>query len=129
MGIGGTLIVRGDEDPGRPAPTVVARAALEPLPEKRAAGVAEVIDTTQGRSLSVDVTGLTATSGYYEVWLLDADATRLVSIGLLGSGQGSYVLPADLDLGDFPVVDISLEPFDGDPAHSTDSVVRGRLQG
>ena len=129
VGIGGTLIVRGDEDPGQPAPTVVARAALEPLPDKRAAGVAKVIETTQGRSLSVDVTGLTATSGYYEVWLLDADAKRLVSIGLLGSGQGSYALPADLDLGDFPVVDISLEPFDGDPAHSTDSVVRGRLQG
>jgi hypothetical protein len=26
------------------------------------------------------------------------------------------------------VVDVSLEPFDGDPAHSGDSVVRGTLQ-
>jgi len=129
VGIGGTLMISDENTSDRPGATVVARADLEPLPDKRAAGVAQVIETTQGRSLSVEVTGLTATSGYYEVWLLDADAKRLVSIGLLGSGEGSFVLPADLDLGDFPVVDISLEPFDGDPAHSTDSVVRGLLQG
>ena len=28
----------------------------------------------------------------------------------------------------FPVVDISLEQFDGDVTHSTDSVVRGVLE-
>jgi hypothetical protein len=29
--------------------------------------------------------------------------------------------------GEFPVVDISIEPFGGDPSHSGDSVVRGTL--
>lgn len=30
-------------------------------------------------------------------------------------------------LADFPLVDISIEAIDGDPAHSTQSVLRGRL--
>jgi hypothetical protein len=30
-------------------------------------------------------------------------------------------------LGDNPEVDVSLEPDDGDPAHSGDSVLRGQL--
>jgi hypothetical protein len=33
-----------------------------------------------------------------------------------------------LDLRDYPVVDISREPLDGDPAHSADSISRGELQ-
>ena len=36
-------------------------------------------------------------------------------------------LPAGISLADYPVVDISAEPYDGDPTHSTDSVVRGTL--
>ena len=37
------------------------------------------------------------------------------------------MLPAQVDVGEFPVVDVSIEPADGDPAHSGDSVVRGTL--
>jgi anti-sigma-K factor RskA len=81
------------------------------------------------RDLTVEVAGLTAaTNTFYEVWLLAPDASRLVSLGLLQPGQAAtFELPADLDLAEYPVVDVSLEPMDGDPAHSSDSVVRGTL--
>ena len=36
-------------------------------------------------------------------------------------------LPAGMDMQAFPVVDISVEQFDGDVTHSADSVVRGTL--
>jgi hypothetical protein len=39
----------------------------------------------------------------------------------------SVTLPADLDLGRFDVVDVSREPLDGNPGHSSDSVLRGTL--
>ena len=79
------------------------------------------------RVLVLDVSGLSQGDGVYEVWLLDSDAKRLVSLGLLDGSTGRFVLPPEVDVSDFPVVDVSIEPVDGDPAHSGDSVVRGIL--
>jgi len=30
-------------------------------------------------------------------------------------------------VADYPLVDISIEPYDGNPTHSGDSIVRGQL--
>jgi hypothetical protein len=79
------------------------------------------------RVLEVDVSDLTKGDGFYEVWLLDANAQRLVSLGLLEGDTGRFPLPDQVDVSEFPVVDVSIEPVDGDPAHSGDSVVRGTL--
>lgn len=107
--------------------TVVAEVRLEALPGWSASGDAQVEEDAQGRrTLVVRVTGADA-EGFREVWLLDAGATRLVSLGLLDGDEGRFALPTDLDLAEFPVVDVSAEPFDGDPAHSGDSIVRGEL--
>jgi anti-sigma-K factor RskA len=61
------------------------------------------------------------------VWLLDSEAQRLVSLGLLEGDEGRFPLPEQVDVGEYPVVDVSIEPTDGDPAHSGNSVVRGTL--
>ncbi len=109
-------------------PEIVASVALEPLAEYSAAGTAsvEVVDGTE--MLAVDVTGLPATDGYFEVWLLAPDASSMIALGTLGPGETATLpLPAGISLADYPVVDISAEPYDGDPTHSTDSVVRGTL--
>ena len=62
------------------------------------------------------------------MWLLGADGKRLVSLGLLDGTTARFPLPPEVDLSQFPVVDVSLEPADGNPAHSGDSIVRGTLQ-
>jgi hypothetical protein len=36
-------------------------------------------------------------------------------------------VPAGIDTGEYDLVDISEEPYDGDPTHSGDSIVRGQL--
>jgi hypothetical protein len=68
---------------------------------------------------------------YLEVWLLDPDGTRLVSLGGLtradGSYQGTFTVPAGLPFGEFNTVDVSVERWDGDPGHSKQSVLRGSL--
>jgi len=62
------------------------------------------------------------------VWMLAPDASSMISVGVLGSGeQNVFPLPADMELARFPVVDISVEKYDGDVSHSADSVVRGQL--
>jgi len=109
-------------------PEVVASVALEPLADYSTTGMAtvEVVDGTE--MLAVDVSGLPATDGYFEVWLLAPDASSMIALGTLGAGESTVLpLPPGVSLADYPVVDISAEPYDGDPAHSTDSVVRGTL--
>lgn len=112
-----------------PATTVVEQAALEALPGwTGAAGTAVVEESADGtRTLVVDVSGADPGDGVREVWLIDTEVTRLISLGLLTGTSGSFVLPDGVDLTEFPVVDVSEEPLDGDPAHSGDSVVRGVL--
>jgi hypothetical protein len=61
------------------------------------------------------------------VWLIDRDVTRLVSLGVLTGSEGRFAVPPSLDLTEFPVVDVSDEPLDGDPAHSGRSIIRGLL--
>jgi Anti-sigma-K factor rskA len=63
------------------------------------------------------------------VWVFDGK-TRILAIGVLRSDQqGTFPLPATLDLHTFHVVDISAEPYDGDQTHSAQSVLRGSLDG
>jgi anti-sigma-K factor RskA len=65
---------------------------------------------------------------YYEVWLIDPDVVGMVPLGVVRPGSQTVELPADLDIGDFPIVDVSVEPLDGDPTHSGVSVARGVLE-
>ena len=65
--------------------------------------------------------------GFVEVWLLDAETGGMVSLGVLDGDHGSWAVPADLDLSAYDQVDVSREPYDGDPAHSQVSLARGRL--
>ena len=109
-------------------PPVLASAVLDPLNVPDAEGTAKLTGAGADRTLTVDVTGLPVTDGFYEVWLLNSAADKLISLGTLGADDvGSFPVPGDLDVADFPVVDVSREPLDGDPSHSTDSVVRGTL--
>lgn len=109
--------------------TVVAAAALEPLAGSTARGSVQVVSTGSGDKVAVDVSGLAKPDGFYEVWLLDAEGTKLIALGVLdGTDKGEFAMPPGVSMADFPVVDVSLEPSDGDPGHSKKSLVRGTLQ-
>jgi hypothetical protein len=61
------------------------------------------------------------------VWLLQPDVSGLVPLGVVHQGTNVVPLPTGIDLSAYPVVDVSVEPLDGDPAHSGVSVARGSL--
>ncbi|MEZ5116815.1 MAG: anti-sigma factor [Candidatus Nanopelagicales bacterium] len=131
LGIGGASagdpVAGGASTSAAPA-VVVASASLEPLPGSPAHGEAVVERDGNAETVRVDVTGLPAADGFYEVWLLSADAQRMIALGTLAPGvAATFSLPAGLSLDDFPVVDVSLEGWEGDPGHSGDSLVRGTL--
>lgn len=108
----------------------VGSTRLTPLVDGGAgAGEATLQEDGSDLSLRVEADGLPSPSGgWYEVWLLADAGDGAVALGTLpAGGDGRLVLPAGIDLADYPVVDVSLEPADGDPAHSGTSVLRGSL--
>ncbi|WP_448809566.1 anti-sigma factor [Agromyces bauzanensis] len=111
-----------------PPETVLARAALEPFPGWEASGEALVEEDADGiRSIVVDVESPVPSGSVREVWLIRSDASGLVSLGLLDGASGRFTIPSGIDLAEYPIVDVSAEPLDGQPAHSGDSIVRGEL--
>lgn len=125
VGVGGTATVMSLTG-GEPEPPILARAELDPLPGYRTSGTAAVHDVDGRQVLSVDLPDTDA-NGFLEVWLLDAEAERLVSLGVLVGPDGVFDIPPGLDLDEFSIVDVSDEAYDGDPGHGGDSVVRGSL--
>ena len=110
----------------REEPTLVASAALAPL-GPTGSGNAELVEVDGDLQLQVDTSNLDAGDGFLELWVIDPDVTKLVSLGPLRA-DGRYDLPPGLDPEEFPVVDVSVEPIDGDPTHSGDSLLRGQLE-
>jgi hypothetical protein len=113
---------------GAPAP--VAEALLEPFPDHpEARGTAVLEESADGeRTVRVRLDAATAADSYREVWLITLDASSLISLGVLSDDEQSFVVPSGINTSDYALVDVSVEPLDGDPAHSGDSIVRGELR-
>ena len=121
----GAVVVLNDSDGVEAVETI----PLDPLDDNDATGQAEVLVRDDGsRALEVQLTAPALDDGFYEVWLIEPSIVDMVSLGIARSGTQTFELPADLDLGEFPVVDVSVEPLDGDPLHSGVSVARGQLE-
>jgi anti-sigma-K factor RskA len=121
----GAVAVLQDRNDGEALTTV----ALDPLAGNDASGRAEVVVRDDGsRVLEVDLDAPPLDDGYYEVWLIETSVEGMVTLGVAQAGTNTFELPAGLDLGRFPLVDVSVEPLDGDPTHSGVSVARGELE-
>jgi len=124
----GAVVTSGVQQSGSQS-QIVAQAALAPIEDSGYQGTAAVESVDGQNVLVVSVPELpTMNDAYYEVWMATPDTATMVAIGTLNPGQeGRFVLPAGMDTDAFPVVDVSVEEFDGDAGHSAVSVVRGQL--
>lgn len=105
---------------------VIQAIGLDPLPGWDAEGTATLKQSNGERILVIDLPE-TEMDGFREVWLIDRNVERLVSLGNMTGDSAEFTIPEGLDLSEYVVVDVSLEHFDGDPSHSGDSIVRGVL--
>lgn len=111
-----------------PRTDIVAEARLDGFPAWQGASGDAVLERIDGHNrVVVDLDASVPSDGHREVWLLTADASDLVSLGVLEGSSGTFDVPDDVDVERFSVVDISQEADDGDAAHSGDSIVRGTL--
>lgn len=114
---------------GNPDTTVthLAQATNEGLPETFG-GTADVEAVLAGAQpqLEIDFMGDLPADEPLELWLIKPDLSDMFSLGLVDS-DGSYAIPAGVDLDEYSIVDVSVEPDDGDPLHSGRSILRGQL--
>jgi hypothetical protein len=123
VGAGAVAVLQGRDD-GEP----ITAVALDPLADNEASGRAEVVVRDDGsRVLEVDLEAPALDDSYYEIWLIDRSVVGMFPLGVVAPGTQTVELPAGLDLAEFPLVDVSVEPLDGNPAHSGVSVARGEL--
>ena len=131
LGLGRALV----PEPG-PAPLAGPVVQLAPVGglDPGASGTVAMADDDGERRMVVQVQGVTNIAGgdHLEAWLMDASGTRLVPLGALDGGgggdfHGTFALPDGVPLGVFGQVDVSAERWDGDPGHSSQSVLRGAL--
>ena len=124
VGAGAVAVLPGGDDAEQ-----VSTVALAPLGEEAASGRAAVLVRDDGsRALQVDLEAPALAGEYYEIWLIEPGVVDMVPLGVLRPGTQTFELPAGLDLGEYPIVDVSVEPIDGDPTHSGVSVARGELE-
>lgn len=123
----------GDDD------VVVATARLAYDPEAfdplgaDAAATAQLVERDGAFEIRLDDATLPdPAENDLELWLISTDAdgaiTDVQPVSLVdASAPGTYAVPAELDPDVYQVVDISVEPRDGDEAHSGRSILRGVL--
>jgi anti-sigma-K factor RskA len=124
IGAGAVALGTGDDEG-----VAVAAASLDPLDDSDATGEARVVERPDGsRVLAIDLSAADPDDGFYEVWLIDEAVQDMYSLGVVqGGGEVTLEVPPGVDLTEFPVVDVSVEPLDGNPGHSGVSIARGRL--
>lgn len=129
LGIGGTVLA----DRVLPSETVdtrtVASTQLQTLDTGERLGSAAVRQRDGQLVLEVVSPEVDPGPGYKEVWLINEDGERMVSVGVLdaSSSEQSFGISRELLDKGYVVVDISREKFDDQPEHSGDSIVRGQL--
>ncbi len=121
---GGGLFWR--ERPGQ----VIFRAVLRTLDTQVQRGTAELRKKGDQLFLVIDTPEpFTVSSGYIEVWLINTDGERMVSVGVYSSQQQeSFPVTQTMIDEAYTIVDISAEDYDGVVTHSGNSFVRGQLQ-
>ena len=118
---------------GEPEPTPVVQLGPVGFADPSASGTAAMVDRDGDQRMVVELRGVTNLAGgdYLEAWLMDSDGSRLLPLGALARHgeefRGEFTIPAGLPAGEFDRVDVSAERFDGDPGHSTVSLLRGDL--
>jgi Anti-sigma-K factor rskA len=127
LGVGGFVVKQKGTDRN----LVVAIAPLSSVGLEGApaglVGEADVVERNGHRYVRLKAKGVAPKSGeFLELWLIDSNVKGMVSLGAVNS-TGEYELPSGLSVSDYPIVDLSTEPYDGKPTHSGASLLRGKL--
>lgn len=128
VGVVAGLVVAPESDDPEPTAETLATAELNTLTGGERLGTATVQRLNGGTDLTLSLKPVRTGDGFLEVWLLNRDLDRIVSVGVVGDTWApSFDIPQRLLDDGYVVVDVSRESYEGGPEHSGDSVMRGTL--
>jgi len=109
--------------------TFVADVNNAELPEEFEGTATAIVAIDDAPMLEIEFSGDLPNNDPVEVWLFNADLTEMRSLGIVppDASEWSADWPSDLDPAEYATVDLSIEPANGDPAHSGRSILRGQL--
>lgn len=121
----------GDDDVTLASATLVHEADFDPLGAD-ASATAKLVEHDGAFRIELDQATLPdPASNDLELWLIAARADGSLDVQPIAlidpTAPGTYAVPAGLDPDVYSIVDISIEPRDGDEAHSGRSILRGTL--
>ncbi|MET8849842.1 anti-sigma factor [Amycolatopsis sp. NPDC004625] len=108
---------------------VVAEAQLtrQAAAPAGAGGRVRIVDAGSGSlRLKVELTGMPAPAGLYEIWLYDG-STTMIPLGVTAGSEADVAVPATLTWSRFPVVDVSAQHL-GQQEHGV-SMLQGTFRG
>jgi hypothetical protein len=131
VGVGAGLLLSGDDDvAGGGGDLESVQLAPVLSSDENAGGTAELRPEAGGRA-TVELSGLRPSGprDFYELWLLgdDGELVSLGSVRVPASGDATLDVELPVDPKQFRYLDLSREPDDGDPSHSTISILRGQV--
>lgn len=130
----GAVVLTSLRDDGPPAlatATLVHEADFDPLGVD-AAATARLVERDGVYEIElVDASLPDPDANDLELWLIAAEGDGSLDVQPVSlvdpRSPGTYAVPAGLDPAVYSIVDISIEPRDGDEAHSGRSILRGTL--
>jgi len=119
------LTERDDSDDGGGTDPDLATSQLTGIDGNSTSGEATFEPNDNGGQITISLDPEDKGPGFVQAWLLDEETGGMVALGVIDGDEGTFAVPSDLDLSVFNQIDISLEPYDGDPQHSAVSLARG----
>lgn len=121
--VGFTLFGGGDA-----TETFVAEATNNGLPEAFDGVATATLTGGDGWTLSLDFSEMLPDDEPVELWAIKPDLSDMVSLGIVEPGTSEFVWPTGFPPTEYSLVDLSIEPNDGNPAHSGRSILQGELR-
>jgi len=109
-------------------PTFVAEATNNELPEAFGGAATATVSVDDSPTLVLTFSEELPSEDPVELWLIKPDLSDMVSLGVIQPGETQWDWPTGIDPNEYSLVDLSIEPDDGDPTHSGRSILRGELK-
>lgn len=123
--IGASLAIVGTG--GNSFVTYAAEITNTDLPESFDGSATVTLEVDEDPMLVVDFDRELPSGETLGIWILSADGTEIIPVGMVEPGDTAWAWPEGFNPAEYPLVDVSIEPDDGDPSHSGRSILRGEL--
>jgi len=122
--VAGFVLLRGDDT----TVTFVAETTNSTMPEAFDGTATATLTSGDRWTLSIDLSESLPEGEPVEIWAIKPDLSDMVSLGIIEPGTSEFDWPAGFPPTEYSLIDLSIEPDDGNPAHSGRSILRGELR-